>query len=507
MNASPATIDAIERQAWHHSIAFFSADGAAQLRIIHGYKQRFHVADQPQAIVNEIFNATPQRFPRQNQPWNAPPQSPPPHQNPTTDRQRKACVDADLKEFVRRADNGHLHLRLKYANGTILYTPIPPLSDNDLRYNNTLLDICRIYGDEHSPLTGAVQDYYSKKFSRNVTSSVCLRKGFPAWHATSPSTYQMNGTTEGIGIVRKALAHDPTKQVNFDNVKIGDEVHPNLNNRIDLWGNNANLDQPPPHNLRNHPAISHNNPSKQTSPTPEELEDYLTPEGYDNYVVNHCCHGLHMADGGYSYLTEIARLPCIMPSTMQKPETIMANGRHFNKRAMIIGSGSNVWEDVRSTHPGNNDHDLEQRAQEYHDISEGFRTQVQSVDFRTRESYDDQDHCYAISSMTGALSFYLTHDGMIQMHYPGTDSEFCNGATIQVAANRDVKRVGAMGLDWQGNNSLKNIIRWRMPVPIVASYYVQFGPPSRPILGATWTVVDECYRPTLGTGLVSFSFV
>eukprot|EP00984_Skeletonema_dohrnii_P020552 scaffold10033_cov116-Skeletonema_dohrnii-CCMP3373.AAC.4 len=507
-NPNP-NVTASQREAWERAIGYYSVYPTVDL-MINTYKQCFNITDTTPQIIASIPN---NYFPRRNQPWASAPPHAPPHQNPSSAKQQKECVNADVDEIQRRGDAGVLNLRAVSSNGSTVFIPVPPLSDNDHHYNNQLLDIGKAYHPT-SFLTSTLKNNYIKKFHRHATSSVCLDKKWNFYHATaSPVDVDLvNGSTEPISIVPAAVELDTSKQIDWDDVRVGNLDQAERVARAQLWdtSNGQSLSEPLPPNLRSHPSVSHSYPSKQRCPSKAECQQFLTESGYRTLIEEHATICLSMADGGDAYMAWMHGLPCIMPSIMQSLDTLIANPKHFNKRAFEVGSGNMMYQEIRDDYDDdeNIDH-LNERVTRMHEIAtERILPHVQSDEFANRESYGSFDHWYASSSILGAAVFILTHDecGSRKLHYPSETEEFSKSAMIQILAHRDLERVKAKGLDYTNIDGHKHIIRGRMPIPVVASYHVEWGPPEHPILGATFTILDECYRPTMGNGVVKFSY-
>lgn len=506
MNPAANNANASVKLAWMRAIAYFAADGLRNL-LLNEYRQCFNVTETPQQILSSI----PQHYYPANQPWMQAPMHQPPHLMPSNEKKQRRCVEADINEIHRRAEAGILNIRCEYLDGSELFVNVPPFSVNDHCYNNELLRIANRYAPQ-SPLTTALIDNYVKKFDQRCTATFCIRRGFNAYHASNASFDLENGKPVPIPIIPKSVALDPRKNINWDKVYAGNLPPAELASRAVLWdtSNGQRLDRPPPHHLRNNQSYTHANPNKEPLPSKAELQQLLTHAGYDTQITKHCNEALGMNDGGDAYMEDYRGVPCLTPSTMQSPATICSNPRHFNKRASAVGEGSNVYQDIRSQYDDDsNDDDLDNRAAGFLDFAnDKILTRLRSNDFVERESPDSADNWYAMDSFVGALGFHLLHEdgGGRQLHYPDGHEEFSRGAMMQVLANRDLLRAGAMGLDFTNHDSLKHMARGRLPIPVVASYHVEWGDPEHPILGATFTVMDECYRPTMGRGIVKFSY-
>ena len=508
MNVNPLES---RRLAWLDNAAYLSVYPGALNRLINQYKLRFNIADSPQQIFASI---APAKLPSL-QPSASAPIPLPPHQNPTTAKQQRACAEADVKEIHRRAEAGVLNLRLTFSDQSVAFIRVPSFTQNDHYYNIELLKVCHEYAPPQSPLTDTLVDVYIHKFDSRVnplTGDDCVDNGWSAYHATCASVKIVNGSPQPVSINPAAVALDNSKTIDWSKVYAGNIDQDERNRRAELWDTSINgnsLDRPPPHHLRSRQAYTHSNASRKQCPSKAEMQNHLTVKGYDTLVTEHCQLVLRMADGGDAHMEWMHNAHCILPSMMQFPETICTNAKHFNRRAAHVDEGNSKYQEIRADVGGDDEDACEERVARMYQIAAGkILNHVQSDDFVDREAYESFDHWYAIDSFTGALLFILLHEegGGRQLHYPNPDEEFTESAMIQTLANRDLKRVKVRGLGFTNCESLRHMIRGRMPIPVAASKLAQWGSPEHPILGATFTILDECYRPTMGDGIVKFSY-
>jgi hypothetical protein len=362
-------------------------------------------------------------------------------------------------------------------------------------------------------LTDILKSFYQDKFARHCSSSACLGKEWNFYHGTTTCVDRVNNLMQPNEIVEAGIRLDPTKQnVNVGDFPIDNIDQDTIDSRREVWDNSNGdnpVDEPLPRRLLDHPEVKKINPDKERFPSIETLRQRLGEEGYNHCVREHCAIVMDMDDGGDEFMREMEDRMCIMASVFQSKETLILNGRHFDKRSHFANRGGR-WKGIRD----DQDEDglplrtVEERAAAYLDEAVNHLEHIQSDEYENRVDYTELDYCYAADSFIGAVVFMLRHSGQprfVSFHHPNENEEFSKSALILVAANADLKRVGAHGLGVACN--LSHIIRWRMPVPILASYHIEWGPASSPILGATFTTVEESYRPTLTEGIVKFKFV
>lgn len=519
-NANNANVES-QKRAWLRLIGYLFYYGDIRNQLIHDYQQKFNITDTANQIVSQYKAQHPNHFPRFDQPWNQNNMHNPPHQNvlqhPRATKQ-KETVNAELDEFLRRCEAGTFNIacHLDHDEGDIerriYYITVPQLSDVDNYYNIELMKVATRYARNELP-AAVLCDYYLKKFDNRMSSpssTVCLRKGWNGFHTTAAHADVVNDTTVPIPMVQASVALDTSRHIDWNKVHIGNISEEERDNREELWDPSiGSLNEPLPPNLRNHESVVHMNPSRQPCPSIAQLRQHLTDDGYDHMIGDYALIALDMPDRGNAHMEGMRDLNCLMPSNCQNPTALIANPRHFNKRAIVVGEGSQAYQEIRSERA-----QVVDQATDCHDIASGaIMERLQSEQVVNRDKFDSFDHWYASSSILGSAAFFLTHwyddSGVVGplLHYPNQAEEFSRSAMIQVLANDDMRKVGAHGIDGTNSASLEHIIRGRLPIPIIASYHVTWGPAIHPILGATFTVHEKCYRPARGKGIVKFTFV
>jgi hypothetical protein len=491
-------------------IAFYEMFPEIRDPIIDAYRARFSSNVHREAVLQALPRHT---RPRQDEPWpeNVEDLPDPPYPNPEPDirygdPQRMANSESDKRELLRRAHNGKLNVWFELPNGHIYYVLLPSFRANNLDYNKTILHIMKTYAPIH-PLTDVLRSFYIDAFPDLCTASVCLStKGWPFFHATTTCVNRgPNNSTLPVGIVEAGIKLDPSKDnVNMGAISLDNIDQETLNLRKELYEEEEKPTEPLPPHLRNHPALTNHHPDKQRCPPREHLQDLMNG-AYEHLVAQHASVVIDDDDNldddaGNGFVESLEGLIVIMPSSFQDAETLILNGRHFDKRCSIAGVGVQ-WKKIRNDTP-----DVDERAEKYLEVArENIIEHIQSPEVVERLDYMDIDYCYASDSFLGSVFFMLRHRGrpnFVSYHHPQQDEELSKSALIQIAANADLLRVRARELEGRH----RHILRWRLPIPVFASYHIEWGPASRPIFGATFTIMDEFYRPTLGNGIRKFGF-
>lgn len=88
---------------------------------------------------------------------------------------------------------------------------------------------------------------------------------------------------------------------------------------------------------------------------------------------------------------------------------------------------------------------------------------------------------------------YFKRDRKIFNH-PHTHKEFSNGFVAHQLLFRDCEAARYVPLSATNSPGLENIVKFKIPVPVYASFHVVNGPPGQTISGSVWINTFDCYR-------------
>ena len=182
----------------------------------------------------------------------------------------------------------------------------------------------------------------------------------------------------------------------------------------------------------------------------------------------------------------------ILPGNLHQTSSFIVNGSHYNNQ---LGGGQQ-WQHIRTANANN----LQQRANEYHHHAEN---DIRPGLLNPYRHEDCGDKSYATTTLFDVFLWYLTSGKHWRLNFPNAAEEFSKSMLLQILLHSDLRNVFADSVF----EDVYSLVRWRFPVPVVASFHVQLGQPSRPFLGSVFTVTEECFRPITASRWRKFRIV
>jgi hypothetical protein len=462
--------------AWLRTLSFSAHDERLHQRIKDAYAVR---RGWTQAQVDNFVQNLPQNeFPSLNHPNITTPIPQPPFPNPTANNRQHhiANTEQDIETIRLLSENDELYVSMQTTpNGPLWFIKIPQVTNNpaDYNYHEAILQILLTFYHHESLFPFLIYESLIKARD-GVRPMNVLQRGLFCYHGTvSPVDRNNNGVIEWNPIIEQCLARCGIIP-NYDDVNI-DHPHPGRNQ---FFAQGQVLSRPLVGQDLLSPRYRNANIHRETGRAHHE---YVARIGQDNYDAYYRPHALNFgwSDGGVGHFNHLLNQNVIVPGNLHQTSSFIVNGSHYNNHV-----GPLRWQQARAANANN----LQQRANEYHHQAETFiRPNLQNP-YRDE---DCGDKSYATTTLFDVFLWYLTSGKHWRLNFPNAGEEFSKSMLLQILLHSDLRNVFADSV----MEEVYNLVRWRFPIPIVASFHVELGHPPRPLLGSVFTVNEECYRP------------